>query len=125
MTSSNTLAQPLVLVVEDEPLIRFNAVDLIECAGFDVVEASDADQAIGILADRADVAVVFTDIDMPGSMDGLKLAAAVRKRWPTIEIIITSGKLSPAPESLPPRCKFLSKPYSGDRLVDAIRDLAA
>ena len=125
MASSENAAQPLVLVVEDEPLIRFNAVDLIECAGFDVVEAADADQAIGILADRMDVAVVFTDIDMPGSMDGLKLAAAVRKRWPGIEIIITSGKFIPSPDSLPSRCRFLSKPYSGDRLVDAIRDLAA
>jgi CheY-like chemotaxis protein len=125
MTSSTNPALPLVLVVEDEPLIRFNAVDLIECAGFDVVEAADADQAIGILVGRGDVAVVFTDIDMPGSMDGLKLAAAVRNRWPSIEIIITSGKFNPSPESLPTGCRFLSKPYSGDRLVDAIRDLAA
>jgi CheY-like chemotaxis protein len=130
MTSSNASASnastaSLVLVVEDDELIRLNAVDLIECAGFEVVEAKDADEAIGILLARADIAVVFTDIDMPGSMDGLKLAAAVRNRWPPIEIIITSGKVNPAPQSLPARSRFLAKPYSGERLVETIRALAA
>jgi CheY-like chemotaxis protein len=130
MTSSNasaskTSAPPLVLVVEDDELIRLNAVDLIECSGFAVIEAKDADEAIEILVRRADVAVVFTDIDMPGSMDGLKLAAAIRNRWPPIEIVITSGKLNPAPHSMPARSRFLAKPYNGERLVETIRALAA
>jgi CheY-like chemotaxis protein len=124
-SGSNASTPSLVLVVEDDELIRLNAVDLIEGAGFDVVEAKDADEAIEILLARADIAVVFTDIDMPGSMDGLKLAAAVRSRWPPIEIIITSGKLNPSPQSLPARSRFLAKPYNGERLVDTIRTFAA
>ena len=75
--------RPVVLIVEDELLIRMHAVDMIESAGFDVVEAENADEAIAILERRADITVVFTDVNMPGSMDGLKLAAAVRGRWPS------------------------------------------
>ncbi len=125
MASANNSAPPLVLVVEDDSLIRLSAVDLLEYAGFEVIEATDADQAIEFLISRPDISIVFTDIDMPGSMDGLKLAAAVRSRWPPIEIIVTSGKVTPSPGSLPARSRFLAKPYSGDRLVDAIRAFAA
>src|ERR1700688_3962857 len=82
---------PVILIVEDEPLVRFGAVRAIEDAGFEVIEAADADEAIRILESRSDIRVVFTDIHMPGSMDGLKLAHAVRNRWPPIKIIVTSG----------------------------------
>src|SRR5580698_8197795 len=82
----------LVLLVEDEILLRMNAVEIIEEGGFDVVEAANADEAIAILESRSDIGVIFTDIQMPGSMDGLKLAAAVRGRWPPIKIIATSGR---------------------------------
>ncbi len=75
----------LVLVVEDEALVRMFAVDFVEDAGFDVVEAADANQAVAILEARTDIGIVFTDIDVPGSMDGMKLARAVRDRWPPIE----------------------------------------
>lgn len=102
MSSANPQPPPVVLVVEDDYLIRLNAVELIENAGFDVIEATDADQAIEFLLARNDIRVVFTDVDMPGSMDGLKLAAAVRNRWPPIEIIVTSGKVTPAPEAFLP-----------------------
>ena len=71
----------VVLVVEDEMLLRMRAVDMVEDAGFTSVEAVDADQAIAILESRSDIALLFTDIQMPGSMDGLRLAHAVRKRW--------------------------------------------
>src|SRR5271154_3635956 len=84
--------RPVVLVVEDEFLIRINAAEMIEEAGFEVVEASTADEAVAILEARLDIAVVFTDIQMPGTMDGLKLARAVRGRWPPIKIIATSGR---------------------------------
>jgi len=116
-----TLAHPppVVLVVEDEPLLRLNAVDLLEEAGYAVIEACDADAAIELLAARLDIRLVFTDIDMPGSMDGLRLAAAIRSRWPPIDIIITSGKVSPSASDLPARGVFLSKPYRGDALVGA------
>jgi two-component system, response regulator PdtaR len=75
---------PAVLIVEDEPLVRLGAVQTIEDAGFEVIEAANADEAIEILEKRSDIRVVFTDVHMPGSMDGLKLAHAVRNRWPPI-----------------------------------------
>jgi len=83
--------RPVVLLVEDEQLLRMDAVEMISSAGFDVVEAANADDAIEILEVRRDIVVVFTDIQMPGSMDGLKLARAVRGRWPPIKIVATSG----------------------------------
>ena len=93
---------PVVLIVEDEFLIRMDAVDMIRSAGFDVVEAENADEAIFILEGRLDIAVVFTDVQMPGSMDGLKLAAAIRGRWPPIKIVATSGLLRFSQDDLPP-----------------------
>src|SRR5436309_15192450 len=91
----------VVLVVEDEMLLRMRAVDMVEDAGFTSVEAVDADQAIAILESRSDIALLFTDIQMPGSMDGLRLAHAVRKRWPPIKIILVSGQLKLADLELP------------------------
>ena len=83
--------RPVVLIVEDEFLLRMDAADMVAAAGFEVVEAANADEAIEILEARRDITVVFTDIQMPGSMDGLKLARAVRGRWPPIKIVATSG----------------------------------
>ena len=111
----------IVLVVEDDPMLLMHAVDVIEGAGFETVIASNADEAVAILEARADIRIVFTDIDMPGSMDGLKLAAAVRGRWPPIEIIITSGQRMPDLADLPARGFFFPKPYSDAGLVRAIQ----
>jgi CheY-like chemotaxis protein len=83
----------VVLVVEDEMLLRMRTVDMVEDAGFTSVEAVDADEAVAILESRSDIALLFTDIQMPGSMDGLKLAHAVHERWPPIKIILVSGQL--------------------------------
>lgn len=83
--------RPIVLIVEDEMLLRMNGAEIIGNSGFDVVEARNADEAIEILEARSDIHVVFTDIQMPGSMDGLKLARFVRRRWPPIKIVATSG----------------------------------
>jgi CheY-like chemotaxis protein len=110
-----------VLVVEDEALIRLDIVDCLEEAGFEVEEAANAAQAISILERRKDIRVVFTDVDMPGSMDGLKLAAYVRDRWPPIKIIVTSGHVSVKPEQIPPGGRFFSKPYDRPEIADAIR----
>lgn len=118
-------SRPVVLVVEDEPLLRFHAVDLIETAGFDVVEAVNAAEAVTILMARMDIRIVFTDIDMPGSMNGLKLAAAVRHRWPPIEIIITSGFATLKPEDIPERGFFFTKPYNDNDLLVALRSFVA
>ena len=106
-----------VLVVEDEPFQRMLAVDLVEEAGLIALEARDADEAIAILEARSDVRIVFTDINMPGSMDGLKLAAAVRDRWPPVRIILTSGNFDPGLQERPADSVFLAKPYDPQRLI--------
>ena len=92
-------------------------------AGFDVVEAANADDAIEILEVRRDIAVVFTDIQMPGSMDGLKLARAVRGRWPPIKIVATSGLVDVGEKDLPEGGRFLAKPYSPERTRRVLREL--
>ena len=115
----------VVLIVEDEFLIRMDAVDMIRAAGFEVVEAADADEAILILEDRLDITVVFTDIQMPGSMDGLKLAAAIRGRWPPIKIVATSGRAKVTDDDLPAGSRFLPKPYSAREIVGTLRELTA
>src|SRR5207342_3910256 len=102
---------PTVLVVEDETLIRELVAEELEEAGYSVVVATNADQAIAILEARQDIHLVFTDIDMPGSMDGLKLAAAVRDRWPPVHIIITTGMRAPHREEMPANSAFIGKPY--------------
>lgn len=113
----------VVLIVEDETLIRMHAVEMIEDAGFDVVEAANADEAIALLETRPDIRVVFTDIEMPGSMDGLKLASFVRGRWPPIKIIATSGHLRVSESELPSGSVFLSKPYRRDHVVSVLREI--
>jgi two-component system, response regulator PdtaR len=113
----------VVLIVEDEFLIRMDAVNMIRAAEFGVVEAANADEAILILEDRPDITVVFTDIHMPGSMDGLKLAAAIRGRWPPIRIVATSGKAKIGRDDLPSGSRFLPKPYSPRQIVATLREL--
>src|SRR3954451_8544408 len=115
--------RPVVLIVEDEFLLRMNAVDMIKAAGFEAVEAANADEAIGILETRRDITVVFTDIQMPGSMDGLKLARAVRGRWPPIKIVATSGQPQLAETDLPEGGRFVPKPYSPLQIADLLREL--
>jgi len=110
----------VVLVVEDEPLVRMVAAATIEEAGFETVEAVGAESAIAILEDRKDIRIVFADIHMPGSMDGLRLARIVRNRWPPIELILTSGLMKIGQRDLPERSVFLAKPYSMDALTAAL-----
>jgi CheY-like chemotaxis protein len=110
---------PTVLVVEDEVLIRDFVSEELTDAGFEVIQVGTADEAIVVLEARQDVHLVFTDIDMPGSMDGLKLAAAVRDRWPPVHIIITTGKERPM--TIPANALFIPKPYLGKNIVTAIR----
>lgn len=114
-----------VLIVEDEPLLRLMAIDVVKDAGFDALEASDADEAIRILESRTDISIVFTDVDMPGSMNGLRLAAAVRDRWPPIQIIVTSGYASFLNPELPPGAVFFSKPYDIDKVTAQLKAMAA
>ena len=99
------------------------AVDIIGAAGFEAVEAANADEAIEILESRRDITVVFTDIQMPGSMDGLKLARAVRGRWPPIKIVATSGRITVGAMDLPEGGRFLPKPYSSTQVTGVLREL--
>lgn len=117
--------RPVVLVVEDDLLLRMDAVDIIRSAGFDVVEAGNADAAIAILEARPNIHVVFTDIQMPGSMDGLKLAKFVKDRWPPIKIIATSGLVRISGDDLPAGGRFLPKPYRPSEVVQTLRELLA
>jgi CheY-like chemotaxis protein len=118
-----TRKRPIVLIVEDEFLLRMDAVDMIASAGFDTLEAVNADDAIEILEARPDIAVVFTDIQMPGSMDGLKLARAVRGRWPPIKIVATSGQVDVRAVDLPEGGRFLPKPYSPTQVTGMLLEI--
>lgn len=115
----------IILVVEDEPILRMLAADIVEDAGFEVVEAADASEAVAILEARPDIRLVFTDVDMPGGMNGLMLAACIRERWPPIEVIITSGKPLPEGFILPARAIFIPKPFDLEELTLALQNLAA
>ena len=116
-------SSPVVLIVEDEFLLRAAAVDMGEAAGFVVLEASDADQAIRILERRPDVRAVFTDINMPGSIDGLKLARVIRDRWPPVELIVTSGNATPPAHELPERFRSVPKPHVHSELNGLFQSL--
>src|SRR5437868_8190140 len=114
--------RPVVLIVEDEALVRLDAVEAIDAAGFDVIEAINADQAIAILEQRRDIRLLFTDIQMPGSMDGLKLAHFVKNRWPPIKIVATSGRTEIRETDLPDGSRFVPKPYAVTEVARAIED---
>ena len=115
--------KPVVLVVEDESLIRTDAVEMVEMAGFEAISASDADEAIRILESRNDIRAVFTDVQMPGSMDGLRLARVVRSRWPPVALIVTSGRTKIPENDLPSGGRFLGKPYHSGQVEATLRQL--
>lgn len=115
--------KPVVLVVEDDALLRMDAVETVKEAGFEVIEVANADAAIAQLKARDDIAVVFTDIELPGSMDGLMLAAAIRDYWPPVKVIATSGHFGSDESRLPTGEPLLVKPYSSHVLKTAISEL--
>ena len=117
------MSPSLVLIVEDDFLVRQSAVFLLKEAGFDTLEAGSADEAVPLLEARSDIKVVFTDINMPGSMDGLELAQAIRHRWPTVELVLTSGYARVRDDDMPERGLFLGKPYEPTELVGMVRSL--
>ena len=125
ISRKNPLSRRRVLVVEDEFFSRLHAVDLVEAAGYEALEASNADEAIAILETRKDIRIVFTDIDMPGSMDGLKLAGAIRDRWAPIELILTSGHVDVPESEVPERGVFFSKPYRDREIVAVLQKFAS
>jgi CheY-like chemotaxis protein len=113
----------VVLIVEDEMMLRMRAVDMVEDAGYTPIEALDADEAVAILESRSDIALMCTDIQMPGSMDGLGLAHAVHARWPSIKIIVVSGQLKPAGIDLPPCSRFFGKPLEAGQMIAQMRNM--
>lgn len=110
----------LVLVVEDESLVRLVAVDMLEDAGFTVVEAATADMAWTILDSRNDIGALFTDIEMPGSMNGFTLASRVAERWPHIRLVLTSGRCRPQQAEVPDHGRFVPKPYLSSQVLTAL-----
>src|ERR1700710_1657042 len=115
--STESVPLPNVLIVEDEMILRMRAVDIVEDAGFNPVEAVNADEALAILESRSDISLLFTDIQMPGSMDGLKLAHAVHDRWPAIKIILVSGQVQPSDSERPADSRFFGKPLSVQKMI--------
>ncbi len=116
---------PVVLLVEDDGLLLMEAADTLADAGFEVVEASHADNALSVLESRADVDVLMTDVDMPrGSMDGFALARLVAHRWPTIPVLVVSGMGTPGPHDMPDGARFIPKPYEPSTLVRTLRAFA-
>jgi CheY-like chemotaxis protein len=113
----------VILVVEDEMLLRMRVVNMVEDAGYIPVEAVDADDALAILQSRSDIALLLTDIQMPGSMNGLELAHAVRERWPPIKIILASGQLKLSREDIPNDSRFFGKPLNSDEIIAEMRDM--
>jgi two-component sensor histidine kinase len=123
MPSISATRIPNVLIVEDEMLLRMRAVNIVEDAGFCPIEAINADEAISILETRSDISLLFTDIQMPGSMDGLKLARVVHQRWPAIKIILVSGQVTPSDDERPLDSRFFGKPLSMQRMVSEMQSI--
>jgi two-component sensor histidine kinase/DNA-binding NarL/FixJ family response regulator len=116
-------AKTNVLVVEDEMVLRMRAVDIVEDAGFTAVEAVSADEALSILESRADISLLLSDIQMPGTIDGLKLAHAVHDRWPSIKIILVSGQVKPSAADQPINSRFFGKPLDVKQVIAELQNL--
>ena len=123
LAMTDPASPPIVLVVEDEMVLRMRAVDIVEDAGFIPIEAISADQAIQILESRDDISLLFTDIQMPGSMDGLKLAHATHARWPHIKIILVSGQIAVTDDDKPEDSKFFPKPLEIQQMIAEIQEM--
>jgi two-component system, response regulator PdtaR len=123
MAETKTPPEPLILVVEDEELLRLFAADLLEEHGFRVVEARNAAAALKVLEARDDVRLLFTDIQMPGTLDGMDLAREVHQRWPRVLLVITSGQKKPTEEEMPDHGRFVAKPYRAEELLGQVDDM--
>jgi DNA-binding NtrC family response regulator len=124
MNEKDSVTCAVVLVVEDEALLRLDAFDTLDRAGFEVCEAASASEALVVLDRRHDVAVVVTDLEMPGPLNGLDLARQVRKTWPEVAVVIVSGCMRPQPGEIPQEVEFLSKPYRTSTLITRVREAA-
>lgn len=123
MVLDRSAVPQVVLVVEDELLLRMRAVDMVEDAGYIPVEAVDADAAAAILEARSDIALLFTDIQMPGSTDGLTFAHRVSKRWPQVKIILVSGHLKLSSIDIPADSRFFEKPLEANKMIAEMQEM--
>jgi two-component system, response regulator PdtaR len=123
MMTHPTDLPPVVLIVEDEPLVRMIAADVFLENGLDVLEAPHADGALALLNDHADIDVLFTDINMPGALNGVDLAWEVYRRWPNVALMITSARQSAAIEDMPSTATFVPKPYDLEKIAIKIAGL--
>jgi CheY-like chemotaxis protein len=117
----NTNRKAVILIVEDNAVIRMGAIDLVVHAGYEALEATNADDAIRLLEARTDIVLVFTDVGMPGTMDGIKLAHHIRNRWPPVKLIVASGRSIVEQSRLPEGSHFFPKPYNDGTIVEQIR----
>jgi CheY-like chemotaxis protein len=115
--------QGAILVVEDDLLIRFTASELLADEGFAVVTADNADEALSVLAGRRDIFMVFTDVNMPGQMNGIELAREVHARWPKVMLLVTSGREVLSDQEIPDDGRFMPKPYGAAALRQSVRAL--
>ncbi len=123
--SQSTSGRAVVLIVEDEPLVRMMVIELFEDEGFEVLEAANADQALGIFGERKDVALLFTDVEMPGSIDGYALARWVHDNRPTVKTMIVSGRALPRAGDVPDGAAFVGKPYDHDDVMRRVQTMMA
>jgi two-component system, response regulator PdtaR len=123
MTATQTAPEPLILVVEDQEILRLYAADLLEEHGFRVVEAQNAAAALKVLETRNDVRLLFTDIQMPGALDGMDLAREVHQRWPHVLLVITSGQKKLTEAEIPDHGRFVAKPYRAAELLGQVDEM--
>lgn len=117
-----SLKEPIALVVDDEPLILMDTTDIISEEGYSVIEARTADQAFEFLQKHSSLQLLFTDVQMPGVLDGFELARLVAERWPHICVIVASGAAKPGPEDIPENARFIAKPFSAELIHEVLRD---
>ena len=123
-TASTPSPRALVLIVEDEVLVRMLIADVLQEEGFKVIEAKNAAEALRVLEARPDVDVLFTDAEMPPGLSGFELARQVCERWPSIQIVVSSGRMRPGPEEMPPCVVFLPKPWTAQSLARHVHEAA-
>ncbi|ATI56815.1 MULTISPECIES: response regulator [Sphingomonas] len=114
-----------ILIVEDEVFIRHDLMDFFSDRGFIAFEAEDGDEAIKIIADHPEIGIVLTDIQMKGSMDGLRLARYVRDRYPPMLIAVVSGNVRPSQADLPEHSFFVAKPFDPRYVLSEIDRLSS
>jgi len=124
MGLSTATCETVILVVEDEPLIRLAAIMLVERLGYRALEAANADEAISLLEAHAEITIIFTDVQMEGSMDGIALTHWAAGRWPPLRFIIVSGGMTPKLHEIPPGAAFLAKPYADAAVGQLIAEFA-